>query len=143
MEESIFKKKSFLAVIIILGIALILIIWQPVLPSSFIIEKMAETIDVKNLALTEEVVVRFELSGRGGGNYNIVVNNEKAEVIEGDVNRIDLILSMEASSNAVFCASLSRRACSTCFRRVILCSDPIIFSGSPCLFLASFAFREQ
>ncbi|MCU0821754.1 MAG: hypothetical protein MUC95_04680 [Spirochaetes bacterium] len=57
---------------------------------------MAEQIDLKSLNLERPVVIRFYLTGKGGGIYNIVVDKDKASVVEGDTDRIDLFLKMEA-----------------------------------------------
>lgn len=81
----------------VFAVVVILIIWQPVFPSKFILQGMADQIDVKKLTIELPVVMRFYLTGKGGGVYNIVVTKEKAEVTEGDTDRIDLALKMEAS----------------------------------------------
>jgi len=82
---------------IALGAVLVLVIWQPVFPSGWIIQGMAEQIDSRNLSLDKPAVLRFELAGRGGGNYNLTLSKEKVEVTEGDTNQVDLIIAMKAT----------------------------------------------
>lgn len=83
--------------IIILAAVLVLVIWQPVFPSGWLIHGMAEQIDPGNLSLNKPAVLRFELAGRGGGNYNLMLSNEKVEVTEGNTNQADLIIAMKAT----------------------------------------------
>ena len=82
---------------IALGAVLVLVIWQPVFPSGWLIQGMAEQIDPSELSLDKRAVLRFELAGRGGGNYNLIMSNEKIEVIEGSINQVDLIIAMKAT----------------------------------------------
>lgn len=77
-------------------IMIIFIIWQPVFPSKFILQGMTDRVDVKSLKLELPVVIRFYLTGKGGGVYNIIVDKDKASVVEGDTDRIDLAIKMEA-----------------------------------------------
>ncbi len=95
--KSLMSKLLYVLAAVILAAILIIVIWQPVLPSSFIIQKMVDSIDCRNLTLEEPMVIRFELSGKGGGDYNIVASSGKAELTEGNTERADLILYMEAS----------------------------------------------
>ena len=67
-------KAKVLASLRVLGLlflvaVLVYVIWQPVLPSGLIIRKMADMIDPANLDLDQPRVVRFTLSGKGGGVY--------------------------------------------------------------------------
>jgi len=87
----------YTAVYIILGVILVLVIWQPVFPSGWIIRGMAEGMDPQSLSLDKPTVLRFELSGQGGGNYNLLLSKEKVEVSEGRTNQVDLILAMKAT----------------------------------------------
>ena len=80
----------------VLGTVLVLVIWQPVFPSGWIIQGMAEQIDPGDLSLDKPAVLRFELAGRGGGNYNLTLSKEKVEVTEGNTNQVDLIIAMKA-----------------------------------------------
>lgn len=92
----------------LLGITLIYVIWQPVFPSGFIVRKMAETIRPETLDLDQPKVIRFELSGKGGGIYNIVTEPHKVAVVEGRMDRADLILYMEAKDFNELMFSLAR-----------------------------------
>jgi hypothetical protein len=102
MVGTIMKKISihntiYTIIMIALGIVLVLVIWQPVVPSSWIIKGMADSIDPHSLSLDKPVTLRYELSGEGGGTYNLVFSKEKVEVIEGNTNQADLILAMKAT----------------------------------------------
>lgn len=83
--------------VIVLGAVLVLVIWQPVFPSGWLIQGMAEQIDPRDLSMDERAVLRFELAGPGGGNYNLMLSNEKVEVTEGNTNQADLIIAMKAT----------------------------------------------
>ena len=87
----------YLAAVFVLGAVLVLVIWQPVFPSGWIIQGMAQQIDPKNLSLDKPAVLRFELAGRGGGNYNLTLSKEKVDVTEGNTNQLDLIIAMKAT----------------------------------------------
>ena len=91
-------------VVIALGAVLALVIWQPVFPSGWIIQGMAEQLDPKNLSLEQPAVLRFELAGQGGGIYNLMLSREKVEVSEGNTNQVDLIIAMKATdfNNLIF-----------------------------------------
>lgn len=80
----------------LLGLTLAYSIWQPVLPSGFLVKGMAGRIDPGNLREGEQKVVRFVLGGKGGGVYNLVARRDGAEVVEGETDQVDLILFMEA-----------------------------------------------
>ena len=96
MKSLILKILKFMG-LAILGIVLILVIWQPVLPSGIIIKQMAGMIEPGNITWDQPKVVRFELSGRGGGIFNIVADNTNVEMVEGDLDQADLILFMAAT----------------------------------------------
>jgi hypothetical protein len=81
----------------LLGLMLVYSIWQPVLPSRFLIKGMAGRIDPGNVPEGEEIVVRYDLGGKGGGTYNLVARRDGVEVVEGDTDQVDLILFMEAT----------------------------------------------
>lgn len=91
-------------VVLALGAVLALVIWQPVFPSGWIIQGMAEQLDPRNLSLKQPAVLRFELAGQGGGIYNLMLSREKVEVSEGNTNQVDLIIAMKATdfNNLVF-----------------------------------------
>ena len=95
MRRSIPQVLNTIAVIV-LGAVLVLVIWQPVFPSGWIIQGMAGQIDPRSLSLDKPAVLRFELAGRGGGNYNLTLSKEKVDVTEGDTNQVDLIIAMNA-----------------------------------------------
>jgi hypothetical protein len=96
MAISIPKIMSTL-VVTILGIVLALVIWQPVFPSGWIIQGLAKQIDPRNLSLDKPAVLRFELAGKGGGFYNLMLSREKVEVTEGDTHQVDLIIATNAT----------------------------------------------
>jgi hypothetical protein len=79
-----------------LGIVLILVIWQPVFPSGILIQQMADMIEPEKVSLPLPVVVRFELSGKGGGRHNIIVDKDAVRTHGGETDRVDLILYMDA-----------------------------------------------
>lgn len=83
--------------VFVLVTVLALVIWQPVLPSSWIIQGLAQQIDPGSLSLDKTAVLRFELAGKGGGNYNLVLSPEKVEVTEGDTNQVDLVIATKAT----------------------------------------------
>jgi len=84
-------------VVTILGTVLALVIWQPVFPSGWIIQGLAKQIDPRNLSLDKPAVLRFELAGKGGGVYNLMLSREKVEVTEGDTHQVDLIIATNAT----------------------------------------------
>ena len=91
------KNSIYTLVLITLGVTLVLVIWQPVIPSRWIIQGMAEGIDPSSLSLDKTVVLRFELAGQGGGTYNLLLSKEKVEMSEGNTNQVDLIIAMKAT----------------------------------------------
>jgi hypothetical protein len=104
-----------------LVMALVCVIWQPVLPSGWIIERMADSIDADAVPKGARWVVRFELSGKGGGNYNLVVQKGGVDVTRGEPDRVDLILYMEAAEFNELMLSLARgKADENTFRRLII-----------------------
>jgi hypothetical protein len=106
---------------LIFAVIIIYIIWQPVFPSKFIRKGMAERIDVKSLNLERPVVIRFYLTGKGGGVYNIVVDKDKASVVEDDTDRIDLVLKMEARefNNLMYSLATGKASDSAFISRII------------------------
>lgn len=80
-----------------LWIVLVLVVWQPVLPSGWIIQGMATQIDPKSLSLERPAVLRFELAGRGGGTYNLMLSREEIEVTKGKTRQADLIIATKAA----------------------------------------------
>ena len=96
MRLSIPKVIYALAVFALVTV-LALVIWQPVIPSGWIIQGLATQIDPGNLSLNKPAVLRFELAGKGGGFYNLMLSKEVVEVTEGDTNQVDLIIAMKAT----------------------------------------------
>jgi len=84
-------------VLLVLGIVLVLVIWQPVVPSGWIIHGLAQQIDPQSLSIDEPAVLRFELAGKGGGVYNLKVSKARVEVTEGDTGQVDLIIATNAT----------------------------------------------
>lgn len=113
----------------LLGLTLVYVIWQPVLPSGFIIQQMAERIDPRNLPEGEESVVRFELSGKGGGIYNLVVRKDGVVVVAGVTDQVDLVLFMEARDfNELMFSLATGEADEYTFRRLVI-SKVLRFAG--------------
>ena len=113
----------------ILGLTLIYVIWQPVLPSGLIIQKMAESLTPPDLPQGEQRVLRFDLSGKGGGVYNLVFHRDGVEVVEGDTDQVDLILFMEAKDFNDLMISFARgKADEFTFRRLVI-SKIMRFAG--------------
>lgn len=105
----------------LLGLALVYTIWQPVLPSRFLVQGMAGRIDPGVLREGEQKVIRYDLGGKGGGIYNLVARKDGVEVVEGQTDQVDLILFMEAKdfNNMVF--SLARgKADESMFMRLVI-----------------------
>ena len=114
----------------ILGLTLIYVIWQPVLPSGYIVQKMAESLNPPDLPQGEKRVLRFDLSGRGGGVYNLVFRSDGVEVVEGDTDQLDLVLFMEATDFNNLMISFARgKADEFTFRRLII-SKVMRFAGN-------------
>jgi hypothetical protein len=113
----------------LLGLTLIYVIWQPVLPSGLIIQKMAESLKPPDLPQGEQRVLRFDLSGKGGGVYNLVFKRDGVEVVEGDTDQVDLILFMEATDFNDLMISFARgKADEFTFRRLVI-SKIMRFAG--------------
>ena len=91
------KKALYNFTVIALLVVLVLIIWQPIFPSAWVIQGLAQQIDPNNLALEKQAVLRFELAGRGGGNYNLTLSEDEVKVTEGTTSQADLIIAMKAT----------------------------------------------
>ncbi|MEW6441275.1 MAG: SCP2 sterol-binding domain-containing protein [bacterium] len=119
---------------VILAAGLLWVIWDPALPSSWIIQEMADSIDPKTLSLDRPAVVRFELSGRGGGTYSLVADRDKVEVVEGETEKTDLILYLEARDfNDLILSMAGGEADEQTFRSLIV-SKVLTFSGDIAVF---------
>jgi len=128
-------KQKLLATLRILGVALLVavlvyVVWQPVFPSGLIIRKMAEYIDPDDLSREGPRVVRFDLSGKGGGRFDIVVGADGVRVEEDRDGPVDLILFMEARDfNALMLAFARGKADESEFVRQVL-SKKMRFAGN-------------
>jgi len=128
MSKSVSRVLGGLATIVLL-IVLLYVVWQPVFPSGLIIKKMADSIDPKKLSLEGPKVIRFELTGKGGGIYNIVADKDKGQMIEGNIGKADLIIYMEAKDfNGLMFSMALGSADEATFRRAVL-SKVMRFAG--------------
>jgi hypothetical protein len=126
----------------LLGATLVYVIWDPVLPSGLIIEKMADMIDPQNLPDDEKRVIRYDLSGKGGGVYNLVVSRDGVEVVEGETDQVDLVLFMEAKDFNELMFSFARgKADESMFIRLVL-SKVMRFAGDMRIFELIFDTEE-
>ena len=92
----------------LLVLALVYTLWEPVLPSRLLIQGMAKRVDPQGVPEGEQRVVRFALTGKGGGTYNLVVQRDGVEVVEGETDQVDLILFMKAGNFNALIFSLAR-----------------------------------
>ena len=123
-------KSIYNVVLIVLVVVMVIGIWQPVIPSGLIIKGMPDMIKSGDLSLDKPVVLRFELSGRGGGNYNLLLSREKIEVTEGSINQADLILAMEAADfNKLIFQMAQGKADEYIFQKLII-SNTLRFAGN-------------
>jgi len=123
-------KSIYNVVLIILGVVLVIVIWQPVIPSGLIIKGMPDMIKSEDLSLDKPVVLRFELSGRGGGNYNLLLSREKVEVAEGGASQADLIIAMKATDfNKLVFQMAQGKADEYTFQKLII-SNVLRFAGN-------------
>ncbi|MBT3312527.1 MAG: hypothetical protein HN379_11105 [Desulfobacteraceae bacterium] len=123
-------KSIYNVVLIVLVVVMVIVIWQPVIPSGLIIKGMPDMIKSGDLSLDKPVVLRFELSGRGGGNYNLLLSREKIEVTEGSINQADLILAMEAADfNKLIFQMAQGKADEYIFQKLII-SNTLRFAGN-------------
>ena len=123
-------KSIYNVVLIVLVVVMVIVIWQPVIPSGLIIKGMPDMIKSGDLSLDKPVVLRFELSGRGGGNYNLLLSREKVEVVEESVNQADLILSMKATDfNTLVFQMAQGKADEYMFQKLII-SNILNFAGN-------------
>lgn len=116
-------------VVFALGVVLVLVIWQPVLPSGWIIQGMANQLDPEHLSLEKPAVLRFELAGRGGGIYNLLLSEEKVEMTEGDTTQADLIIAMMATDfNRLIFQMAQGKADEFTFSKLVI-SNKLRFAG--------------
>jgi len=132
-----------LAGLLLLGVILVYAIVQPVFPSGFIIKKMADAIDPRNLPAEPTLVMRFELSGKGGGAYSIVAGRKGVETIEGPLDRADLILFMEAGDfNRLMFSMATGRADEYTFKKLAI-SKVLRFAGDMTVFETVFKAAKK
>lgn len=128
MRPSISKVANTI-VIIGLGAVLALVIWQPIFPSGWIIQGMADQLEPESLSLKQPAVLRFELAGRGGGIYNLLLSKEKVEVTEGDTSQADLIIAMMAADfNKLIFQMAQGKADEFTFSKLVI-SNKLRFAG--------------
>lgn len=128
---------------LILGAILFVVVWDPVFPSEWIIRKMARSIDPQSLSPEQPVVVRFELSGKGGGVYNIVAKSGRVEVVRGATDTVDLILSMKAEEFNRLLFSLARGKADEYTFRSLVISKALTFAGDLSLLGKLFGHRGE
>jgi hypothetical protein len=126
----------------ILGLALVYSFWEPVLPSRFLIQGMAKRIDPQALPDDGQTVVCFDLSGKGGGVYSLLVRRDGVDVVEGETDQADLILFMKARNFNNLILSLARgQADGNTFIRLTT-SKVLRFSGDMGVLELIFGKRE-
>ena len=126
----------------LLGLTLVYTIWQPILPSVLLVKGMAGRIDPGNVPEDEQIVVRYDLSGKGGGIYNLVVGKDRVEVVEGETDQVDLILCMEAKDFNDMVFSLARgKADESMFMRLTI-AKVMRFAGDMGVFELLFKNEE-
>lgn len=113
----------------ILGIILVLVIWQPVLPSGWIIQRMAGSINPEDFPAGPPMIVRFSLSGKGGGVYNILAGPDGVEVVMETADPVDLIMYMEAGDFNRLMISLARGTADEYTFQSLIVSKVLRFAG--------------
>jgi len=137
MRKEILASLRILGLILLLGV-LAYVVWQPVIPSGLIVRKMAEYVDPGRLDPQGLRVVRFDLSGKGGGRFDIVAGDGRVEVVEDRDGPVDLILFMEATDFNALMFSLARgQTDESAFLRQVL-SKKVRFAGDITLLEALF-----
>ena len=87
-------------------------------------------------------MVRYDLSGKGGGTYNLVVRKDGVEVVEKETDQVDLVLYMDAKdfNNMIF--SLARgKADESMFMRLTI-AKVMRFAGDMGVFELLFKNEE-
>ncbi len=120
--------------VLVLAAALVDAVWQPVLPSRWIIQKMADSIDPRSLSAAQPATVRFELSGKGGGTYSVVVDKGSVTLVAGPTERADLILYMEAKEFNDLIFALSKGKADEYTFRSLIVAKVITFAGDMAVF---------
>ena len=132
---------------ILLGLVLIVfliwVVWQPVFPSGLIIRKMADSIDPSRINRDLPLVVRFDLCGKGGGIYNIVLHEDRVETVEGTSKAADLILFMNARDfNSLMLSLAGGTADEYTFQSLIISKD-LRFAGDIRVFEELFERKDR
>ena len=115
-------------------VVLALVIWQPVFPSVWIIQRMADSIDPRNVPLDPPTGIRFELTGKGGGIYNIVVDEDSVKTVKGNTPVVDLVLFMEARDFNGLMFSLAGGEVDEFMFRSLIISKVLRFAGDMSVF---------
>ncbi len=115
-------------------VVLALVIWQPVFPSVWIIQRMADSIDPRNVPLDPPTGIRFELTGKGGGIYNIVVDEDSVKTVKGNTAVVDLVLFMEARDFNDLMFSLAGGEVDEFMFRSLIISKVLRFAGDMSVF---------
>jgi putative sterol carrier protein len=126
---------AFVALLIIM----VLVIWQPVFPSGKIVEGMVDAIDPSKITMDLPKAVQFELSGKGGGVYSLLVTIDEAKFLKGRAEQADLIIYMEATDfNSLMMAMAQGKADAFTFQSAII-SNTLKFAGDMGVFSGLFA----
>jgi hypothetical protein len=118
----------------ILVIGLVYAIWQPVFPSGILVKAMVDTIDPKAVSLDRPVVVRFDLSGKGGGVFSVRVDHTSVEMIKGKTDAVDLIIFMKATDFNDMIAAMSKGKGDPTLITRLMISNIFSFAGDMNLF---------
>ena len=140
-------KTALFTMLKVIGISLLVLtlvytIWQPILPSGFLVKGMAGRIDTGSLREGEQKIIRYDLAGKGGGIYNLVARKDGVEVVEGETDQVDLILYMEAKDFNDMIFSLARgKADESMFMRLTI-AKVMRFAGDMGIFELLFKNEE-
>ena len=119
--------------------ALVYEIWQPVVPSKWIVKRMAQAVNREHLPTKGPLVVRFELAGKGGGMYSIVADKGAVTMLEGTTDNVDLVMYMEAADfNNLMLSLANGKADEYTFKSLII-SKVISFAGDMGVFSTLFS----
>jgi hypothetical protein len=103
---------------------------------------MARSVDPASVSSEHPTVVRFELSGKGGGIYNIAIRSGKVEVVQGTTDSVDLVLYMRAEDFNRLLFSLARGTANEYTFRSLVISKTLTFAGDLSLLGKLFGHRE-
>lgn len=142
MKAWLRKLPGILLALVLSGF-LIWVVWQPIIPSVWIIKKMADSIDPSHVHRDLPVLVRFDLSGKGGGVYNIVVHEDRVETVEGNSERADLILFMNAADFNALMFSLARGTADEYTFQSLIISKGLRFAGDIRVFEELFEKKDR